>query len=74
MDDDEDEITRDKTTQIPNIIKFVPIIQNAPKTPTPPHRASCALVATVGTRLTFVAAQCVRGTKNVFNTSLIVYS
>ena len=64
-EEEEEEITQNTNPAL------LPIIQNAPKTPTPPHRASCAPWATVGTRFTFVAAQCVRGT-NVFNTSLIV--
>ena len=67
-EEEEEEITQNTN---PNKNTLLPIIQNAPKTPTPPHRASCAPWATVGTRFTFVAAQCVRGT-NVFNTSLIV--
>ena len=48
----------------------VPIIQNAVKTPTPPHCASFIADAVVGTISTFVEDQCARG-MNVFNISLI---
>tara|TARA_B100000519_G_scaffold190597_1_gene190222 strand:+ start:1215 stop:1568 length:354 start_codon:yes stop_codon:yes gene_type:complete len=72
FEEEEEEEEEEEITQNQILIgTLLPIIQNAPKTPTPPHRASCAPWATVGTRFTFVAAQCVRGT-NVFNTSLIV--
>ena len=49
---------------------YVPIIQNAVKTPTPPHCASFIADAVVGTISTFVEDQCARG-MNVFNISLI---
>ena len=48
----------------------VPIIQNAVKTPTPPHCASFIADAVVGTISTFAEDQCARG-MNVFNISLI---
>ena len=48
----------------------VPIIQNAVKTPTPPHCASFIADAVVGTISTFVEDQCARG-MNVFTISLI---
>ena len=48
----------------------VPIIQNAVKTPIPPHCASFIADAVVGTISTFAEDQCARG-MNVFNISLI---
>ena len=53
-----------------NVNENAPIIQNAVKTPTPPHCANCFTFATVGTISTFDAAQCWRGMKDL-STSLM---
>ena len=60
---DEKERSKSKT--------HAPIIQNAVKTPTPPHCAKDFTVATVGTISTFDAAQCWRGMKDL-STSLML--
>ena len=64
-----------RVTRIQTMITYsnddhVPIIQNAVKTPTPPHCASFIADAVVGTISTFAEDQCARG-MNVFNISLI---
>lgn len=59
---DEKERSKSKT--------HAPIIQNAVKTPTPPHCAKDFTVATVGTISTFDAAQCCLGMKDL-STSLM---
>jgi len=60
---DEKERSKNKT-------HHAPIIQNAVKTPTPPHWTNCLTLATVGTTSTFDAAQCCLGMKDL-STSLM---
>jgi hypothetical protein len=64
---------REKKIAKRNVNENAPIIQNAVKTPTPPHCANCFTFATVGTMSTFDAAQCWRGMKDL-STSLMCFS
>ena len=66
----EREREREKKIAKRNVNENAPIIQNAVKTPTPPHCANCFTFATVGTMSTFDAAQCWRGMKDL-STSLM---
>jgi len=66
----ERERTREREIAKRNVNENAPIIQNAVKTPTPPHCANCCTFATVGTMSTFDAAQCWRGMKDL-STSLM---
>jgi len=69
----EREREREKKIAKRNVNENAPIIQNAVKTPTPPHCANCFTFATVGTMSTFDAAQCWRGMKDL-STSLMCFS
>jgi len=69
----EREREREKKIAKRNVNENAPIIQNAVKTPTPPHCANCFTFATVGTMSTFDAAQCWRGMKDL-STSLMCVS